>query len=141
MRRPGRQHERSNNPRGSAAHLALTMALGALLSLGAGCNATVSAPPTGSSGGTAPLASGGTGAGTGTGGTTPQGVGGGVGSGGTGQGGSAGNVSMGAGAGAGAPQAGSGQGDDPYAIPASPPAPVFVATPRVARLSRLQWSN
>ena len=32
-------------------------------------------------------------------------------------------------------------GDDPYAIPASPPASVLVATPRLARLSRKQWSN
>lgn len=30
---------------------------------------------------------------------------------------------------------------DPYAIPASPPAATLVATPRAARLSRLQWSN
>ncbi len=135
MRRPGRQHECSNNPHGRAAHLAVTVALGGLLALGTGCNATISAPPdASSSGGTAPAASGGTG---GTGGTTQQqGVGGGAASAGTGQGGSAGMS-----AGGGAPQAGSGQGDDPYAIPASPPAPVFVATPRVARLSRLQWSN
>ena len=34
-----------------------------------------------------------------------------------------------------------GQGGDPYAIPTSPPAAVLVATPRVARLSRQQWSN
>jgi hypothetical protein len=34
-----------------------------------------------------------------------------------------------------------GAGEDPYAIPASPPATVLVATPRVARLSRPQWSN
>jgi len=31
--------------------------------------------------------------------------------------------------------------DDPYAIPASAPPPVLVATPRLARLSRPQWSN
>lgn len=36
---------------------------------------------------------------------------------------------------------GGGTGDDPYAIPASAPAAVLVATPRVARLSRQQWSN
>jgi hypothetical protein len=40
-----------------------------------------------------------------------------------------------AGAGAG------GQGGDPYAIPPSPPAAVLVPTSRIARLSRLQWSN
>jgi len=34
-----------------------------------------------------------------------------------------------------------GLGGDPYAIPSSPPATVLVATPRVARLSRQQWSN
>jgi hypothetical protein len=36
---------------------------------------------------------------------------------------------------------GPGPVDDPYAIPASPPAPVLVPTPRLARLSRKQWSN
>ena len=34
-----------------------------------------------------------------------------------------------------------GQGGDPYAIPSSPPATTLVPTPRVARLSRQQWSN
>ena len=34
-----------------------------------------------------------------------------------------------------------GQGGDPYAIPPSPPAAVLVPTSRIARLSRLQWSN
>jgi Protein of unknown function (DUF1592)/Protein of unknown function (DUF1588)/Protein of unknown function (DUF1595)/Protein of unknown function (DUF1585)/Protein of unknown function (DUF1587) len=51
----------------------------------------------------------------------------------------AGGVSGSAGAGAGSGTAG--QGGDPYAIPTSPPATVLVATPRVARLSRQQWSN
>ena len=32
-------------------------------------------------------------------------------------------------------------GADPYAVPAVPPAPVLVATPRLARLSRQQWAN
>jgi hypothetical protein len=32
-------------------------------------------------------------------------------------------------------------GGDPYAVPASAPASVLVPTPRVARLSRQQWSN
>lgn len=31
--------------------------------------------------------------------------------------------------------------DDPYAVPASPPEVVLVPTPRLARLSRKQWSN
>jgi hypothetical protein len=34
-----------------------------------------------------------------------------------------------------------GMGGDPYAIPATPPATVLVASSRVARLSRQQWSN
>ncbi|MEO7035197.1 MAG: DUF1592 domain-containing protein, partial [Polyangiaceae bacterium] len=68
----------------------------------------------------------GTGAGTGVGATTPIGMGspGGMGSGGSPSGTNAG-----------------GAGGDPYAIPASPPASVLVATPRIARLSRPQWSN
>jgi len=47
------------------------------------------------------------------------------------------------GTGAGSSQSGGGGGSDgdPYAIPASPPASVLVATPRVARLSRQQWAN
>jgi hypothetical protein len=32
-------------------------------------------------------------------------------------------------------------GEDPYAVPASPPAAVLVPTPRLSRLSRKQWSN
>ncbi|HYP76881.1 MAG TPA: DUF1592 domain-containing protein [Polyangiaceae bacterium] len=36
---------------------------------------------------------------------------------------------------------GAGAGGDPYAIPASPPASLLVATPRLARLSRQQWAN
>jgi hypothetical protein len=38
-------------------------------------------------------------------------------------------------------QGSTGLGGDPYAIPSSPPASVLVATPRLARLSRQQWSN
>ena len=38
-------------------------------------------------------------------------------------------------------QGSTGLGGDPYAIPTTPPVPVLVATPRVARLSRTQWSN
>src|SRR5205814_3358604 len=55
--------------------------------------------------------------------------------------------SGGSGAGVGSGTAGSqstgtaGQGGDPYAIPTSPPATVLVASARVARLSRQQWSN
>jgi Protein of unknown function (DUF1592)/Protein of unknown function (DUF1588)/Protein of unknown function (DUF1595)/Protein of unknown function (DUF1587)/Protein of unknown function (DUF1585) len=35
----------------------------------------------------------------------------------------------------------SGLGGDPYAVPSSPPATMLVATSRLARLSRQQWSN
>ncbi len=45
------------------------------------------------------------------------------------------------GTGTGGSGASAGLGEDPYAIPAAPPAPVFAASPRVARLSRKQWSN
>ena len=51
---------------------------------------------------------------------------------------------MGANNGSGGSQPGTGSGGtggDPYEVPASPPAAVLVATPRVARLSRQQWSN
>src|SRR3982751_5896280 len=46
-----------------------------------------------------------------------------------------------AGGGGTAGQGSTGLGGAPYAIPASPPASVLVATPRLARLSRQQWSN
>ena len=49
--------------------------------------------------------------------------------------------SAGAQGGGGQGQGTAGQGPDPYAIPSSPPATTLVATPRVARLSRQQWSN
>jgi hypothetical protein len=42
---------------------------------------------------------------------------------------------------AGAGQGTAGQSGDPYAVPATPPASVLVQAPRLARLSRLQWSN
>lgn len=50
----------------------------------------------------------------------------------------------GAGTGFGGAPAGTGDGGsggDPYAVPAFPPTTVLVATPRIARLSRQQWSN
>jgi len=46
-----------------------------------------------------------------------------------------------AGGGSGVTTGGAAQGADPYAIPSSPPNAVFVPTPRIARLSRLQWAN
>lgn len=45
------------------------------------------------------------------------------------------------GPGGGGSQGNGSQGGDPYAIPSSPPPSVLVAAPRVARLSRQQWSN
>jgi hypothetical protein len=49
---------------------------------------------------------------------------------------------MGIGTGTGGTGSGAaGQGGDPYAIPATPPAATLVPTSRVARLSRQQWSN
>jgi hypothetical protein len=61
-------------------------------------------------------------------------------SGGQGPSGGQGNVGQ-----AGGSQAGTagnaGAGEDPYAIPLAPPASVLVPTPRLARLSRQQWSN
>ena len=59
--------------------------------------------------------------------------------------GTAGRDGSGAGTGPGSSQSGTGGAGssegDPYAIPATPPASVLVATPRVARLSRQQWAN
>jgi hypothetical protein len=52
-------------------------------------------------------------------------------------GGSGGSAASGTGGSAG----GAGLGEDPYAIPSSPPVPVITPSPRLARLSRKQWSN
>jgi hypothetical protein len=99
--------------------------LACLVLAGLGCTGSIGKPGLGA---------------TGAGGTSGPGAGAGSGSGvGAGAG-----TGVGAGPGAGGSAAGSGTGGqagDPYAIPASPPASVLVATPRVARLSRLQWSN
>jgi len=119
----------------------LQLAATCLLVAGLGCTSTIDGAPgdvgggpgTGgvagsSSAGTAASGSAIAGSGSGLGGTT------GSGSGGTASGAAAGMN--------GQPAAGmNGQGGDQYAVPASPPAPVLVATPRVARLSRTQWSN
>jgi len=98
---------------------------------------------------------GGSGGGTGTGGTkSGSGGSGQSGSGGSkpaGSGGSSASGSGGSGSGAGTQSGGTqgsggsqgsgGTGDDPYAIPSSPPSSVLVPTSRMARLSRQQWSN
>lgn len=57
------------------------------------------------------------------------------------------NLGGSSGAGMGSSGAGSGaasgdpNGGDPYAVPTTPPATVLVSSPRLARLSRQQWSN
>jgi Protein of unknown function (DUF1592)/Protein of unknown function (DUF1588)/Protein of unknown function (DUF1595)/Protein of unknown function (DUF1587)/Protein of unknown function (DUF1585) len=93
-----------------------------LFALTAGCTGQIGAMASGQAGASNPA---------GTGNSTGSGVGGGQ---------TGGNQGT---AGQGTPgQGGStGLGGDPYAIPSSPPATVLVATPRVARLSRQQWSN
>jgi hypothetical protein len=98
-------------------------ALGGLLGVGVGCTGSIlPASPEQGAAGTAGGASGPGAAGT-------QGQAGGQGQ--TGVGGQGGTVGPGA----------AGQGGDPYAVPTSPPATTLVPTPRVARLSRQQWSN
>jgi hypothetical protein len=103
--------------------------LAGTLALGAGCTGQVEGGQSGSPG------SGGAGAGApgGTGGSTGSPAG----SGGTPGGGAPGTGS----GGTGIPTGTGGQGGDPYAIPANPPPPAYVATSRVARLSRQQWAN
>jgi hypothetical protein len=75
---------------------------------------------------------------TGQGGPGVAGVTGGPGVAGTSGAGTQGTAGTGTGGGA---SGVTGQGGDPYAIPTSPPAATLVPTPRVARLSRQQWSN
>jgi hypothetical protein len=101
-------------------HAGAAAALAGLLAVGVGCTGQISGVSTGQG---SPGAGGGPG-GAGAGSTS-----------GAGNQGTAGSGSGGAGAGT------SGQGGDPYAIPASPPASTLVPTSRVARLSRQQWSN
>jgi len=116
-----------------------------MLCLGVGCSGEIGSTYT-STGGT------GTGStGSGSGGSSSSGSGGSRtgGSGGSspaGSGGSSGSATgggsqSGGSQGSGGGQGSGGSGDDPYAIPSSPPASVLVATSRVARLSRQQWSN
>lgn len=126
-------------------HLAATC----LFFAGLGCTATIDESQGGAAGRTGPENQGGSssagvaglGAGPGNQGGS-SGTGSGIaGSGGTGSG-SGGTTTSGSGGSASGTAAGTaGQGGDQYAVPTSPPAPVLVATPRVARLSRPQWSN
>jgi hypothetical protein len=97
--------------------LAAPSLLCGIVMAGVGCTGVVGNSPTGSSGQTGAGSSGGS---TGTG---------------------AGGVGSSTGSAGSPPATGGAQGADPYAIPMVPPAPVIVATPRVARLSRPQWSN
>jgi hypothetical protein len=111
--------------------LAVAASLGSTLALVLGCTAVVNDPPSpglgvgggaglGQSGGSAGIGQGATGSG----GTAQAGTG------------------QGAGGSSGTSQAGSGTTDpDPYSIPTTPPDVALVPTPRVARLSRPQWSN
>jgi hypothetical protein len=112
--------------------MARAISLGSTLALVLGCSADLKEPPS-----AGPGVGGGAGLG-------QSGGSGGLGQGATGSGGTAqaGN-GPGAGGSSGTSQAGSGgaTGEDPYAIPATPPETVLVPTPRVARLSRPQWSN
>ena len=119
--------------------------LGAMLAVAAGCSGEIGSSgsygPYGSGGRSGNSASGGSGSNgpTGSGGSKTGGSGGSggsspAGSGGSASGGSASGGSQGTGQ-------GSGGSGDPYAIPSSAPASVLVTTSRMARLSRVQWSN
>ncbi len=114
MKRPLDRHEPAPAPRRGGLRLVAASLFG-LAAVSAGCVGKID-------GGTPGLASS-TGNGT-TGGPTGSGSGG-----------------AGAGPGGGTTQGTTGLGGDPYAIPASPPVAAVVATPRLARLSRQQWSN
>jgi hypothetical protein len=115
MERPLEQKERAATSRPHVTRLA-SAALAGLLAFALGCTGTIGANSSGSGGAASP-------------GIAGSPVGGGVG------GGQAGGAPGTAG------QVSTGLGGDPYAIPSAPPAATLVATPRVARLSRQQWSN
>jgi hypothetical protein len=100
--------------RPSGARLAVALFCG-LCAFAVGCTGQIGAIPSGSAGASGPGGPGGSGN-SGTGGSQTTGS-------------------------AGAGQGSTGLGGDPYAIPPSPPAAVLVTTPRLARLSRQQWSN
>ena len=116
-----------------------TAVLAGILMVGPGCSGEIGAVDSPGSGRTGtPGRSGSGGAGpTGTGGGSASGSGG---SGASGTGGAATGGQPGGGQGTGG-QGSGGTGDDPYAIPSAPPAAVLAESSRVARLSRLQWSN
>jgi hypothetical protein len=122
MQRPLPHHRRAATfRRTGASHAGAAAALAGLLAVGVGCTGKISGID--STGQGSPGAAGGPG-GPGAGSTS-----------GAGNQGTTGGGGVGAGAGT------TGQGGDPYAIPATRPAATLVPTPRVARLSRTQWSN
>ena len=115
MKRPESRdgREAMSHPRGAWFWAAAVCGLFAFM---AGCTGKIGAMASGSAGASNPA---------GTGNSAGSGAGGGQ------SGGSPGTAGQGS----------TGLGGDPYAIPSSPPAAVLVATPRMARLSRQQWSN
>lgn len=127
--------------------MAITASLAGILCLGLGCSGEIgsvhsSGSSGGSTGGGQNNGSGGSGpgSGSGTGGSRPGGSGGSTPAGTGASSGTGGGSQSGGSQGSGG-QGSGGSGDDPYAIPASPPASVLVASSRLARLSRPQWSN
>ena len=115
MKRPESRdgREAMSHPRGAWFWAAAVCGLFAFM---VGCTGKIGAMASGSAGASNPA---------GTGNSAGSGAGGGQ------SGGSPGTAGQGS----------TGLGGDPYAIPSSPPAAVLVATPRMARLSRQQWSN
>jgi hypothetical protein len=117
MKRPLNAPKRPSSSEKRAARFAATASLCGMVILGFGCTGRIGALSAGQAGAGATSGPGGSGTGTGgsqTGGSQGQGTAG---------------------------QGSTGLGGDPYAIPSTPPAATLVATPRVARLSRTQWSN
>lgn len=139
MKRPRKRQQRATS-HVRVQRFAANAALGAALSLAIGCSSGVITEEgvPGSNGGSATSGD----SGAGPGGAKANAGQSSVGQGGTGQGPTS---QGGSGAAAGAPPAGkggsTGQVEDPYAIPATAPSAVLVPTPRIARLSRTQWSN
>jgi hypothetical protein len=138
MMRPRKRHERAIRSHDCARRFAATASLAAALSLAVACTSVVNDGQIGSTGGVGPQGESGFGGAPLSAGqsATSQGA---TSQGGTAQGGAMGTAGTGSMTTAGG--TGQGGGADPYAIPASPPAAVVVPTPRVARLSRQQWSN
>jgi hypothetical protein len=97
--------------------------LGIILTLGVGCTSSIGGSgESGANGATPGVTGGASGNSTGGGSGAAQG------------GGNQGGTSQGGGG-------GGGLGGDPYEVPPNPPTAVLVETPRLARLSRKQWSN